>query len=174
MALSNRMIVLAVLLGAIGCTRTVTVQPATPTSSTAPIPPSTASRTSATSAARLSTKHDETVIVLPELGSVSWTCRGEAGQSRTFRTTFTGMNATEKVSYSLGAAPPISQMTLQPGQHLSTPFTAETHYEWRVEQSIEPYVSTATISIDLRSDPVVACFNPTVTVSRVRVSNSQG
>src|SRR5437773_3989170 len=111
MALSNRMIVLAALLGSIGCTRTVIVQPATPTSSTAPVPTST-SPTSAASAARLSTKHDETVIVLPDLGSVSWTCRGEARQSRTFRTTFTGMNATENVSYSLGAAPPISQMTL--------------------------------------------------------------
>jgi hypothetical protein len=35
-------IVLAVLLGAIACTRTVTVQPATPTSSTTPIPTSVA------------------------------------------------------------------------------------------------------------------------------------
>ena len=174
MPLPNRMMVLAVLLGATGCTRTVTVQPATPTSSTAPIPPSTASPTSATSAARLSTKHDETVIVLPDLGSVSWTCRGEPGQPPTFRTTFTALNATEKVSYSLGGAPPISPKTMQPGQQLATPFTDETHHEWRVEQPIEPYDSTATISLDLRPDPVVACFNPTVTVSRMRVSNALG
>jgi hypothetical protein len=167
-------IVLAVLLGATACTRTVTVQPATPTSSTTPIPTSVASPPSATSAAPLSTKHEETVIVLPDLGSVSWTCRGEAGQSPTFRTRLTAMNATEKVSYSLGATPPTSPKTLQPGQHLATPFTEETHHEWRVEQSIEPYDSMATISIDLRSDPVVACFNPTVTVSRLRVSNSVG
>lgn len=112
------------------------------------------------------------MVVLPDLGSVSWTCRGEAGQPPTLRTTFSAMNATEKVSYSLGPLP-ISPKTLQPGQQLSMPFTEKTHHEWRVEQSIEPYVSTATISIDLRSDPVVACFNPTVTVSRVRVSNSQ-
>lgn len=173
MVLRLHVVVLTVLLGATGCTRTVTTQAEAPTSSATPISTSTVSPTAATSAAQLRTKHQETVVVLPDLGSVSWTCRGEAGQPPTFRTTFSAMNATEKVSYSLGA-PPISPKTLQPGQRLSTPFTEETHHEWRVEQSIEPYVSTATISIDLRSDPVVACFNPTVTVSRVRVSNSQG
>ena len=168
------MIVLAVLLGATGCTRTITVQPATPISSTTPITTSIASPTSATSAAQLSAKHLETVIVLPDLGSVSWTCRGEAGQAPTFRTIFTAMNATEKVSYSLGETPPTSPKTLQPGQQLATPFTEETHHEWRVEQRIEPYDSTATISVDLRTDRVVACFNPIVTVSRVRVSNALG
>jgi hypothetical protein len=174
MVLRPHVVVLAVLLGGTACTRTVTVQPAAPTSSTTPTSTSTVSPTAVTSAPQLRTKHQETVVVLPDLGSVSWTCRGEAGQPRTFRTTFTAMNATEKVSYSLGATPPTLPKTLQPGQQLSTPFTEETHHEWRAEQSIEPYVSTATISIDLRSDPVVACFNPTVTVSRVRVSNSQG
>jgi hypothetical protein len=150
------------------------MQPATSTSSTTPITTSVASPTSASSAAQLHTKHEETVIVLPDLGSVSWTCRGKAGQPPTFRTTFTAMNATEKVSYSLDGIPPGPPTTLQPGQQLSSPFTEQTHHQWRVEQSTEPYVSTATVSIDLRSDPVVACFNPTVTVSRVRVSNSQG
>jgi hypothetical protein len=165
---------LAVLLGATACTRTVTVTAAAPISPTTPISMSTVSPTAATTAAALHTKHDETVIVLPDLGSVSWTCRGEAGQSPTFRTTFRAMNATEKVSYSLDGIPPGPPKTLQPGRQLSTPFTEQTHHQWRVEQSIEPYASTATISIVLRSDPVVACFNPKVTVSRVRVSNSQG
>jgi hypothetical protein len=174
MVLPLHVVALAMLLGATGCTRTVTTSAAAPTSSTIPVSASTVSPTAATTAAQLHTKHDETVIVLPDLGSVSWTCRGEAGQPRTFRTTFSAMNATEKVSYSLGGTPSTLPKTLQPGQRSSTPFTKETHHEWRVEQSIEPYVSTATISIDLRSDPVVACFNPTVTVSRVRVSNSQG
>ena len=174
MVLRLSVVALAVLLGATGCTRTVTTTAAAPTSSPAPISTSTVSPTATTTAAQLHTKHEETVVVLPDLGSVSWTCRGEAGQPRTFRTTFSAMNATEKVSYWLGATPPKLPKTLQPGQQLSTPFTEQTHHQWRVEQSIEPYVSTATISIDLRSDPVVACFNPTVTVSRVRVSNSQG
>jgi hypothetical protein len=174
MVLRLHVIALTVLLGAAACTRTVTTTAAAPTSSTTPISTSAVSPTAATTAAQVRTKHQETVVVLPDLGRVSWTCRGEAGQPPTFRTTFIAMNATEKVSYSLGATPPTSPETLQPGQQLSTPFTGQTHHGWRVEQSIEPYVSTATISIDLRSDPVVACFNPTVTVSRVRVSNSQG
>jgi hypothetical protein len=174
MVLRRYAVVLTLLLGATACTRTVTVTAAAPTSSTTPISTSTVSPTVATSVAQLHTKHEETVIVLPDLGSVSWTCRGEAGQPPTFRTTFRATNATEKVSYSLGGTPPTSPKTLQPGQQLSTPFTEETHHEWRVEQSIEPYVSTATISIDLRSDPSVACFNPKVAVSRTRVSNSQG
>jgi hypothetical protein len=174
MVLRLHVVALAVLLGTTACTRTVTTTAAAPTSSTTPISTPTVSPTPAPSAAQLHPKHEETVVVLPDLGSVSWTCRGEAGQPRTFRTTFSAMNATEKVSYSLGGTPPTLPKTLQPGQRLSTPFTEETHHEWRAEQSIEPYVSTATISIDLRSDPVVACFNPTVTVSRVRVSNSQG
>jgi hypothetical protein len=173
MVLRLHVVVFIVLLGATACTRTVTVTAAAPTSSTTPISTPTFSPTAATAAAQVRTKH-QTVVVLPDLGRVSWTCRGEAGQPPTFRTTFSAMNATEKGSYSLGATPPISPETVQPGQQLSTPFTGQTHHGWRVEQSIEPYVSTATISIDLRSDPVVACFNPTVTVSRVRVSNSQG
>ena len=174
MVLRRYAVVLTLLLGATACTRTVTVTAAAPTSSTTPISTPTFSPTAATTAAQVRTKHQETVVVLPDLGSVSWTCRGEAGQPRTFRTTFSAVNATEKVSYSLGGTPSTLPQTLQPGRQLSTPFTEETHHEWRVEQSIEPYVSTATISIELRSDPVVACFNPTVTVSRVRVSNSQG
>jgi len=174
MVLRVPVVVLTLFLGATGCTRTVTATAAAPTSSTTPISTSTVSPTAATSAAQLHTKHEETVIVLPDLGSVSWTCRGEAGQPPTFRTTLRATNATEKVSYSLGATPLTSPKTLQPGQQLSTPFTKETRHEWRVEQSIEPYVSTATISIDLRPDPADACFNPKVTVSRVRVSNSLG
>jgi hypothetical protein len=173
MVLRLHVVVVTVLLGATGCTRTVTTTAAAPTSSTTPISTSTFSPTAATTAAQLHTKHEETVIVFPDLGSVSWTCRGEAGQPPTFRTTFRAMNATEKVSYSLDGIPPGPPTTLQPGQQLSTPFTEQTHHQWRVEQSIEPYVSTATISIDLRPDPAVACFNPKVTVSRVRVSNSQ-
>jgi hypothetical protein len=167
-------VILIVLLGATGCTRTVTATAPAPTSSTTPISTSTVSQTAATTAAQLHTKHEETVIVLPDLGSVSWTCRGEAGQPPTFRTTFRATDATEKVSYSLDGIPHRPPTTLQPGQQLSTPFTEQTHHQWRVEQSIEPYASTATISIDLRSDPAVACFNPEVTVSRTRVSNSQG
>jgi hypothetical protein len=174
MVLRRRVVLLALLIGATGCTGTVTVTAAAPTSSEAPTSASTVSPPAATTVAQLHTKHGETVIVLPDLGSVSWTCRGEAGQPPTFRTTFTAMNATEKVSYSLDGIPPGPPTTLQPEQRLSTPFTEETHHQWRVEQSIEPYVSTATISIDLRPDPASACFNPKVTVSRVRVSNSLG
>jgi hypothetical protein len=173
MVLRLHAVLLAVLLGATGCTRTVTTTAAASISSTTPTSASTVSPTAATTAAQLHTKHEETVIVLPDLGSVSWTCRGDAGQPPTFRTTFSAVKATEKVSYSLGATPPTSPKTLQPAQKLSTPFTEQTHHQWRVEQSIEPYVSTATISIDLRPDPAFACFNPKVTVSRVRVSNSQ-
>jgi len=174
MVLHLHVVVLTVLLGAIGCTRTITTTAAAQTSSSTPISTSTVSPAAATTAAQVRTKHQETVVVLPDLGRVSWTCRGEAGQPPTFRTTFSAMNATEKVSYSLDGIPPGPPTTLQPGQQLSTPFTEQTHHQWRVEQSTEPYVSMATVSIDLRSDPVVACFIPTVTVSRVRVSNSQG
>ena len=69
-------------------------------------------------------RNPETVVDLPTIGSVSWTCKG--GQPLKFSTTFLAANAaTERVSYSLDGAALVSK-TLQPGQHLSTPVTGHT------------------------------------------------
>jgi hypothetical protein len=111
------------------------------------------------------------VIVVPDLGSVAWTCRAEAGEPPTFKTAFSAMNATEKVGFTIGAVPIVTK-TLQPGQALSTPYTKATKHIWTVDQPTGPYVSTATITITLRPDPVYRCFNPSVKVTRERVSNA--
>jgi hypothetical protein len=81
------------------------------------------------------------------------------------------MNATEKVGFTIGAVPIVTK-TLQPGQALSTPYTKATKHIWTVDQPTGPYVSTATITITLRPDPVYRCFNPSVKVTRERVSNA--
>jgi len=156
---------MAVALVATGCTKGPVVQSPTPVSPTALTTPSD-SFSPAPDAQ--SSKHLETVIVLPDLGSVAWSCRGTP---RTFMTAFTAVNATEKVAYALDGGSPVSK-TLQPGARVSTPFTEATHHVWTVEQPIEPYDSTATITVVLKPDPVYGCFNPIVMVSRVRVSNA--
>lgn len=168
-------VLLAIAHGATGCTKEATTHSVTPSTTTATVSPASASTASSTPSPATnierSAKDPETVIVLPDLGGVAWTCRRGAGKSTLFRTTFTAMNATEAVGYSLQGIPALSK-TLQPGQHFSTPFTKATHHVWTVGQPVDPYDSTATITILLRPDPVYACFNPTVTVSRMRVSNA--
>ena len=115
-------------------------------------------------------RNPETVVDLPTIGSVSWTCKG--GQPLKFSTTFLAANAaTERVSYSLDGAALVSK-TLQPGQHLSTPVTGATSHVWTVEQRIDPWNTYATITVGMSPDPVFGCINPTVTVSRVRVDNT--
>jgi hypothetical protein len=177
MRLQLCIMVLAVGLGAGGCTGGATTRAETSAPTTATV--SSASASTASSAPSPATniersaKDPETVVVLPDIGGVAWTCRGGAGRSTLFRTTFTARNATEKVGFSVRGTPALSE-TLQPGQRLSTPFTEATHHVWTVEQPVDPYDSTATITIDLRPDPVYACFNPTVSVSRTRISNSTG
>jgi len=115
-------------------------------------------------------RNSETVVDLPTIGSVSWTCKG--GKPLRFSTTFLAANAaTERVSYSIDGAALVSK-TLQPGQHLSTPFTGATSHVWTVEQRIDPWNTYATISVGMSPDPVFGCINPTVTVSRVRVDNA--
>ena len=167
MSLTPFGVALILTLGATGCTRDASANSATPTS---PTFRDTTAPTSPAISSQLSTKRPETVIVLPDLGGVAWTCRGTAGASPRFRTTFTAMNATEQVGYSLGTTR--VSATLQPGQDLSTPFTRATHHVWTIKQRIDPYDSIATITIDLKADPVVACVNPTVTVSRMRAGNA--
>jgi hypothetical protein len=125
-----------------------------------------------TSASPISTDTSpETVIDLPTIGSVSWTCKGENPVK--FSTTFLADNSTptETVSYSLDGARAVSK-TLQPGQHLSTPFTATTSHVWTVNQPIDPWNTHATITVALSPDNVFGCVNPSVTVSRVRVNNT--
>jgi hypothetical protein len=113
-----------------------------------------------------------TVIALPDLGSIAWTCGG-TGRRTLFSTTFTvpDLSATEKVGYSLDGGPVVSR-TLQPGQHMSTPLTPASSHVWTVEQPIKPYVSTATITVTLGPTKYDSCFNPKVTVVRVRKSSS--
>jgi hypothetical protein len=118
-------------------------------------------------------RQPETVIALPDLGSVTWTCKdGPTPSEVLFSTMFTASRATETVGYSLGGAAAVSKR-LEPGQAFSTPFTPATSQVWTVDQPVEPWDSKATITVVLKPDPVVGCFNPTVTVSRVRVSNAR-
>jgi hypothetical protein len=117
-------------------------------------------------------KPPEEVVALRNIGSVSWTCKGSADDPvPTFSTTFKAMGATETVSYSFAGHPTVSK-TLQGGQHLTTPFTHAARHLWTVEQPIDPYNTTVRITVVMRPDHVFGCFNPVVTVSRVRVSNA--
>jgi hypothetical protein len=128
----------------------------------------------------------QTILVIPDLGSVSWVCRDTADPLvPAFSTTFRQANvATETVSYSVGGvAAPVR--TLQPGESRSTPFTkagttpltptASTHnltIIWHVLMIQEPFNTKATITITLGPAYTFGCFNPSVSFSRVRLSHA--
>jgi hypothetical protein len=114
----------------------------------------------------------EEIVSLPDLGSVGWDCKDSADKTiPIFSTTFTATMATETASYSIEGHARVSK-TLQGGQHLSTPFTGATRHVWTIEQPIDPYNTTARIVVNMRPDRVFGCFNPTVSVWRVRRSNA--
>jgi hypothetical protein len=147
--------------------------PATTPSTVTPSPSPTVTTTpKATPSTDPDVRGLEEIVALPDLGSVGWNCKGSADDPvPTLSTTFTATGATLTAEYSLDGRAGRSR-TLQPGQYLSTPFTNSRRHVWTIKQPIDPYNTTATITVTMRPDQVFGCFNPTVTVSRVRVSNA--
>ncbi len=99
------------------------------------------------------------LIKLPGVGRVSWTCRGAANNERQFSSTFkvSRTGATTSVEHSVNGSPPKRKRLLQPGQKLSTPYSSDFSHVWRVKQSTEPSTIRSSIQISFGTTPSGTC-----------------
>ena len=106
------------------------------------------------------------LIEFPEVGRISWRCKGATNKARRFSTLYLARGATQQVRYTLGSGRTETR-ALQPGQRLSTPLRVTASTTWRVSKATEP--ERVTVTVDIRFD-ITSSGRCIVDVARAKIA----